>query len=69
MESGYYTTDNSDLYFKVSIKSQNDESIEAEVSLYYKKGEYKDHEIETNENYKIMKKNITHWKRYSLEDQ
>ena len=64
--NGYYTTDNSDLYMHVIVKYQNPTYIKANISLFYKYGEYKGVRVE-KKNYKIEKKNITHWKPYIKE--
>lgn len=61
--SGYYTTDNSDLYLHISVKYQNDKYVKGKVKLFYKFGEYKGYMVEAK-NYKIEKKNIQHWKVY-----
>lgn len=64
IKSGYYTTDGSDLYLHISVKYQNDEYVKGKVKLFYKKGDYKDYMLE-EKNYKMLKKNIGHWKPYS----
>ena len=58
---GFYTTDNSDLFMLVIPTYQNDETLKAKISLFYKKYKFK-YVIEIK-NYRIEKKNILHWKR------
>lgn len=67
IESGYYTTDNSDLYLHIKVKHQTEEYVKGKIQLFYKYGEYKGVRVE-KKNYKIQKKNITHWKSYNIED-
>ena len=63
IKSGYYTTNSSDLYLHISVKYQNDEYVKGKVKLFYKKGDYKDFMLE-EKTYKMLKKNIEHWKPY-----
>jgi len=64
IHKGYYTTTNSDLYFYVVPRYRGKEYIKCRIVLYYKHGIYKDTLVESK-NYKVYKKNITHWIGYS----
>ena len=57
----YYTLDNSDLYWSFVPKYKNETYVKAKVILMYKYGKYKGLPIE-QKNYKLLWKNIQHWK-------
>ena len=59
MKRGYYTIDNSDLYWYYDPKT----NLVAEVTLYYKKGFYKDLAV-SRDYYNIVQKRVQHWEKY-----
>lgn len=60
---GYYTIDNSDLYWSFIPKYKSDAYVKCKLTLYYKKGTMKDMPLESK-NYKLYYDKIEHWKRY-----
>jgi hypothetical protein len=63
MKRGYYTIDNSDLYWYFIPKYLGDTYVKGKVTLLYKKGVLKDTILE-RENYKLYLDKIQHWERY-----
>lgn len=59
MNKGYYTIDNSDLYWYYKPRSKG----KATVTLFYKYGIYKDMMVD-KDTYVINEDRIRHWKEY-----
>ena len=64
MKKGYYTIDNSDLYlYYIPRASISENTVEATIMLFYKKGDYKDNIVE-RKTYLINLNSIKHWRSY-----
>ena len=63
MKKGYYTIDNSDLYWYFIPKYTSDIYVKCKLTLFYKKGTMKDVPLE-EKNYKLYLDKIQHWERY-----
>lgn len=60
---GYYTTDINETYWYVIPVYSNAVYTKAKVTMYYKNGQYKDHEVDTSK-FKLYHDRINHWKPY-----
>lgn len=61
LTKGTYTTDNSDLKVEViKVSYQTPEYARIKINLYNK---YNGIVYETRKNYKVLKKNISHWRK------
>jgi len=63
MKRGYYTIDNSDLYWSFIPKYVGDTYVKCKMTLFYKKGVMKGVPLE-EKNYKLYLDKIQHWERY-----
>ena len=60
---GYYTIDNSDLYWYFVPKYKSDSYVKCKLTLMYKKGTMKGMVVE-EKNYKLFWDKIEHWEKY-----
>ena len=61
MKTGYYTTDNSDLYLYFRPIEETETEVKAFVTLFYKKNY---HQVKEPELLTLDKKRISIWKSY-----